>query len=81
MIHFEDFNDHKCDVVAQAAKLLTEAQSEYGAENITKSEFDEIAANIIDAIQIDKLANDVDIKIFIREAVDTLKFMVEHLPT
>lgn len=80
MRRFEDFLGHEYDVIAQMAELLTEAQNELDAGNMTKSEFDEIANNLLDFVQIDSLAGDVDKKIIIKEAIEILKFIADHIP-
>jgi len=77
---FEDYLDNEYDVVAQMAKLLLEAQEGLDSGDLSRSEFDEIAKNILEFVEIDKLTSDVDQKAFIKEAIDALIFIVDHIP-
>jgi len=77
---FEDYLDNEYDVVAQMAKLLLEAQQGLDSGDLSRSEFDEIGKNILEFVEIDKLTSDVDQKAFMREAIDALIFIVDHIP-
>lgn len=77
---FEDYLDNQYDVIAQMAALLVEAQEGYNAGEMTRSEFNEIAKNILEFAEIDKMTSDVDQKQFIKETIDTLIFIVDHIP-
>lgn len=77
---FEDYLDNKCDAIAQMAALLVEAQDSYAAGDISRSEFDEIAKNILEFAEIDNMTSDVDQKQFLKETIDALIFIVDHIP-
>lgn len=80
MIRFEDFLDHESDIISQTAEILAEAQGEFDANNMTRSEFTEIADNLLGVIQIDSLTQDVDRKVAISETIKTLKTIVSNIP-
>jgi len=80
MRRFDDFVDHKSDIIAQMAALLNEAQEGLEAGELSRSEFDEISHNILDFVEVDNLTSDVDNKVTIKEAIETLKLIAEHIP-
>lgn len=80
MRKFEEFLDHKNDTIAQMASLLAEAQAGLEAGDMTHNEFVEISHNILEFVDIDSLAEDVETKVIIKETIEILQFIVEHVP-
>lgn len=80
MRRFEDFLGHEYDVIAQMAELLMEAETGLRDGTITQSEFNELATGILEFANIDELTNEVDKKLIIQEGIDTLRFILDHLP-
>lgn len=70
---FEDFFGHDEDAIRNAAVLLVEAQSAFDSGDITKSEFDELAEDILEIGEIDKLADNLDRRVAFKQALDGLK--------
>ena len=70
---FEDFFGHDEDAIRNAAVLLVEAKSAFDSGDITKSEFDELAEDILEIGEIDKLADNLDRRVAFKEALDGLK--------
>ncbi len=70
---FEDFFGHGEDAIRNAAVLLVEAKSAFDSGDITKSEFDELAEDILEIEEIDKLADNLDRRVAFKEALDGLK--------
>ena len=80
MKKFEDFLDHKYDAISQMAALLAEAQAGLDAKELSRSEFDEIAHDILEFADINEMTNDIDNKLAIKKAIEALIFIVDHIP-
>lgn len=72
---FEDFFGHDEDAIRNAAVLLVEAKSAFDSGDITKSEFDELAEDILEIGEIDKLADNLDRRVAFKQALDGLKML------
>ena len=70
---FEDFFGHDEDAIRNAAVLLVEAKSALRDGDISKSEFEELAEDILEIGEIDKLADNLDRRVAFKEALDGLK--------
>jgi len=70
---FEDFFGHDEDAIRNAAVLLVEAKSAFDSGDITKSEFDELAEDILEIEEIDQLADNLDRRVAFKQALDGLK--------
>lgn len=70
---FEDFFGHDEDAIRNAAVLLVEAKSAFDSGDITKSEFDELAEDILEIGEIDKLADNLDRRVAFKQALEGLK--------
>ena len=77
---FKDFFNHDEVAVSSAAQFLAEIQEKYEAGLITKSEFKELAADAVEIRSIYGLANDLDRKVAITRALNTLANIASFIP-
>jgi hypothetical protein len=80
MRRFEDFAHHELDVISDMANMLIEYQQVLNAGDITYDEFSELSSDILDYGKINEYAESVDQKAFMKEAIDALIFIVDHIP-
>lgn len=78
---FEDFFGHDEDAIRNAAVLLVEAKTAFDDGDITKSEFEELANDILEIEEIDKLADNLDRRVAFKEAMDGLKSLAGIIGT
>ena len=76
---FEDYFDHEEPCIAEAAKILAEAKEALATGDITKSEFDEIANDVLQIKRVDELADDLDRKRLVGEALDGLILIASNI--
>lgn len=72
----EDFLNHEEQSVRQAAQILIEAQQD---PNLTQSEFEEIADDVLEVHEMQKLADTLDRKIAIQAAVDIMLMLIKKV--
>ena len=72
---FEDFFNHDEVVVQDAAKFLAEVEHRYKENLITASEFEELSNDALEIGDINDLADDLDRRVAISEALDALKII------
>lgn len=70
---FEDFFGHGEDAIVNAATLLREAKAALDNNDITQSEFNELAEDILEIGEIDDLADTLDRRVALGQALDALK--------
>ena len=76
---FEDYFDHEEPCIAEAAKILAEAKDALKTGDISKSEFEEIANDVLQIKKVDELADTIDRKRAIGEALDGLILIASHI--
>ena len=72
---FEDFFGHDEDAIRNAATLLAEAKTAFDAGDITQSEFAELSQDILEIGEIDDLADTLDGRVALGQALDLLKLL------
>jgi len=78
---FEDFFNHKEDTVSTAARFLADVQAQYVAGNITKQEYEELVIDAVEIKDVYGLAGDLDRKVTITLALNTLQSIAAVIPT
>lgn len=76
---FEDFFDHEESVVSDAAKFLAEVQAKYEIGEISRDEFEELSADAIQIGEMKDLADDLDRRKVISDALNALKMIVSFI--
>ena len=69
---FEDFFGHDLDAIRNAATLLAEAQAALDADDITDDEFNELANDILEIIDVDTHANSLDDRVALGQTLNSL---------
>jgi len=77
--NFEDFFDHEEAVIATTAKFLAEVQAKYELGEITRDEFEELSADATEIGEIHELADDLDRRKAISDALSALKTIVSFI--
>ena len=72
----EDFLEHEDEEINKVASILTAAETAYQSGNITKEQFDELANDAIENVKIDQLADSLERKIMLQEAIEHIKTIV-----
>jgi len=73
MIGFDNFFAHKDPHVRKVAGLLADAEQELKAGRLTHDEFQELASDMIDMVNIDQHASTLEMRTKIRMALEQLK--------
>lgn len=77
---FEDFFDHKEEVIATAAKFLAEVKEKYEVGDLTRDEFEELSADATEIGEMKELADDLDRRKAVTDAFSALKIIVSFIP-
>lgn len=73
MKKIEDFVGHENKHISKIANLLVEAKELLKNNELSKSEFIELKDDLFDNIKIDDLADDLEMRNKLREALSALK--------
>ena len=76
---FEDFFGHDNDAIRNAATLLAEAQAALDAGDITGDEFDELANDVLEIIDVDAHANSLDDRVALGQTLNSLTTIAKTL--
>ena len=76
MSKFEEFFDHEEENIVKMSHKLTRYEEMLAAGGISKSEFEELADDLLEYDTIDALAGDIERKVAYRKAFDALKSIV-----
>ncbi len=76
---FEDFFNHEEAVVATAAKFLAEVKEKYELGELTRDEFEELSADATEIGEMKELANDLDRRKSVSDAISALKMIVSFI--
>ncbi len=80
MKKFEDFFEHDNLEIRVAARFLAKVQEKYEAKEISKSEFEELAADALEINEVSGLSDQLDQKIMVSEALSVLKMIAKFIP-
>lgn len=72
----EDFLDHEEQSVRQAAQILIEARED---PNLSQSEFEEIANDVLEVREMQKLTDTLEHKLAVQAAVDIMLMLVRKI--
>lgn len=79
-MEFNDFLDHDEDSVRKAAEILEEAKTGLEEGMLSREQFDEIAEDVLQIEEMTKLADSLERKIAIQQAVSALRSIVSSIP-
>ena len=79
-MEFGDFFSHDEQSVREAAEILAEAKQGVANGDLTQSEFEELAQDVLEIGQMQELADTLERKIAIQAAVDILSMLVKAVP-
>lgn len=77
---FEDYATHEDDKVKEVASFLVQAKAALDSGDMSRSEFDEIAEDILQIQSVDDLAGDLERKIKIQKVFKALMTIVKLIP-
>lgn len=76
---FDDFFNHENKIIKGLAVTLGGLKESLNKGDITKSEFEELANDILEYERVDDLSSDLDQQVMIKEAVDIFKVLVKGI--
>lgn len=79
-MEFKDFFHHEDDKISEAARVLDEAKKALESGQFDQEQFDEIAEDVYQIVEMDELANDLERKIAIQTAIDIFKSIIRAIP-
>ena len=76
MSKFEEFLNHEDDDLADIARSLSDYETMLEVGQISESEFNELADDLLEYTKIDELSDDLERQVMYKKAFDALKKIV-----
>ena len=77
---FEDYATHEEESVREVASFLAQSKEALDNGDMTRSEFDEIAEDLLQLELVEKYADELERRITIRKAFKALMSIVKMIP-
>ena len=77
---FEDYTTHEEESVREVEGFLVQAKTALDAGEMSRSEFDEIAEDLLQLKSVEAYANDLEHKIKLQEVFSVLRDIASFIP-
>ncbi len=77
---FEDYTTHEEESVREVAAFLAQSKAALNAGNLSQSEFDEIAEDLLQLSTVESYANDLKHKIKLQKVFNALRALASLIP-